>query len=64
MLREFENMQLLGIMGNHDHEFMNSQDMEKPYSDRMLNYTAELWGGKLIYEEQAIDSFKKWGYYS
>jgi hypothetical protein len=62
MTSEFE-MQIYGIMGNHDHETMNSQDFEKPYADKMVNYTAELWKDKLIYEDQAIDTFQKWGYY-
>ena len=62
MTTEFD-MPVYGIMGNHDHEYMNSQDLESPYIDRILNYTADLWEGKLIYEEQALDSFKKWGYY-
>ena len=29
----------------------------------MVNYTAEIWKDKLIYEDQAIETFKKWGYY-
>jgi sphingomyelin phosphodiesterase len=52
-------------MGNHDLALLNSQDFTKPYSEPMAQYIADLWGGEgnIIYEEQAIESFKKWGYY-
>jgi hypothetical protein len=40
MTKEFE-MPVYGIMGNHDHENMIAENFEKPYGDKMLNYTAE-----------------------
>ena len=29
----------------------------------MLQLTADLWSPSLIYEDQALEMFKKWGYY-
>mmetsp|Transcript_14418 Transcript_14418/g.24589 ORF Transcript_14418/g.24589 Transcript_14418/m.24589 type:complete len:204 (-) Transcript_14418:653-1264(-) len=67
-LREnLKGAQIYGIMGNHDFDQLNAQDMTEPFGDLMLQYTGQLWSEgpePLLFEEQAIEDFKRYGYFS
>ena len=61
---DFSQLEVHGILGNHDAMVLNTQDFSRAGEDQMVELISDLWYPHVIKSEEALATFRQHGYYS